>query len=135
MLLDVVDNSLHGLVDTTLQVHRVGTSGDILQTYVDDALSQNGSSCGAVTGIVARLRSHALEELCASILELHLFGHGHAVLGDLRSTKLLLDNHVATFRAEGYLYCICQLIHAVLQQVAGIHIEFNIFCHIYSDDV
>ena len=133
VLLDIVNDCSNSLVDTTLQVHRVGTGGDVLQTDVDDALGQDGSRCRTVAGIVARLRGNALQQLSTCILELvlqlNLLSHGDTVLRNLRSTKLLLNNHVTSLRAECYLHCICQLIHAVLQQVAGIHIEFNIFCH------
>ena len=123
----------NSLVDTSLQIHRIGTGGNILQTLVDDSLSKDGGSSGTITSIVASLGSHALNELGTGVLELvlelHLLGHGNTVLGNLGSTKLLLDNYIATLRTESYLYCIGQLVNTLLEQVTGICIELDIFSH------
>ena len=131
--LDVFYNSCYSLVDTTLQVHRIGTCGNVLQAYVDNALCKDGSGCCSVACIVAGLACNALDELCTSILEvvgkLNLLCYGNTVLGYLGSTELLLDDNVAAFRTECNLNCICQLVNALLQQVAGVHIEFNVFSH------
>ena len=133
MLLDVIDNLGHSLVDTTLQIHRIGTGGNILQTLVDDALGEDGSSGGTVAGIITCLRGHALHQLGTCILKLvfqfHFLGHCHTVLGNLGCAKLLLDHHITTFGAEGYLNSISQLVYALLQKVAGIGIELYFFCH------
>ena len=92
---DVLRHGLHSLVDTTLQVHRIGTSGNILQTLSNDSLGEDGSCCGTITSIVARLRSYALHELSTCVLELVLqldfLSNGNTVLGNLGSTELLLD--------------------------------------------
>ena len=136
---DVVDDCLHCLVDTALQVHGVSTCGNILQALAHDGLCQDGSGCRAVAGIVASLRGHALHELCACVLEvvfkLHFLCYGHTVLGDLRCTKLLLDDHVTAFRAQRYLYCVSQLIDTFLQHVAGFHIVYDFFCHDFIYDL
>ena len=50
-------------------------------------------------------------------------------IGELRSTKLLLNDHVAALRTECYFDSVSQLVYALLQQVASLNIEFNIFCH------
>ena len=55
ILLDEVNNVLHCLVDTTLQVHRIGTSGHVLQTLGHDGLCQDCCSSRTVAGIVAGL--------------------------------------------------------------------------------
>ena len=130
---DMIRHGLHSLVDTTLQIHRVGTGGDILQTLGHDSLSQDGSGGRTVAGIVTSLRGDALHELCARILklvlQLDLLGDGHTVLGNLGSTELLFNNHVAALRTECYLDGICQLVDALLQQVTRLNIEFYILCH------
>ena len=132
-LLNEIYNSLDSLVDTTLQIHWVGTGGNILQALGNDGLCQDGSSSRTVTSVVASLGGYALHQLGTGILEfvfqLDFLGYGHAVLGNLGSTELLLDDDITTLGAQCHLHCISQLIHAVLQQVAGFYIEFNIFCH------
>ena len=55
ILLDEVNNALHCLVDTTLQVHRIGTGGHVLQTLGHDSLCQDCCSSRTVAGIVASL--------------------------------------------------------------------------------
>ena len=136
-LLALSGNALYdladGFVDAALEIHGVCTCGDVLQTLADNSLSEYGSGGGAITCIVARLGGNALHELCTGILEcigkLNLLGNGHAVLGDLRSTEFLLNNYITTFRAQSYLYGICQLVHALLHLLAGFDIEFDFFCH------
>ena len=49
---DVLSHSLHSLVDTTLQIHRISTSSDVLQTLANDSLGENGSSCCTITCII-----------------------------------------------------------------------------------
>ena len=132
-VLDFCNNGSNGLVDTALQVHGVGTSCHVLQTFANDSLSQYGSSGCTITSIIASLGSHALHQLCTSILEgvcqLNLLCHSNTVLGDVGSTELLLDDNVAALGTESYLYCICQTVHALLHQVASLYVEFNVFCH------
>ena len=132
-LLDILYNSCNSLVDTTLQIHRVSSGSHVLQTNVDDALSQDGSGSSSVTGIVTSLAGNTFQQLCSGILktvfQLDLLGYGDTVLGDLRSTKLLLNDYVTAFRTKCYFNCVSQLIYTILEQIAGIHIEFNIFCH------
>ena len=133
LCLDVLHDSLDGLVDTALQIHGIGTGGDILQSLAYDGLSQYGSRGGTVAGIVTRLAGHALHELCTCILEgvcqFYFLGHGDTVLGDVGSTELLLDDDVASLGTQGDLYCVSQLIYALLHLLAGVNIEFDIFCH------
>ena len=52
---NMVGHSLHCLVDTTLQIHRVSTSGHILQTLGHDSLCEDGSGGGTITSVVASL--------------------------------------------------------------------------------
>ena len=120
--LDTVNYSSHGLVDTTLQVHWVGTCGNILETYANHGLGKNSSGSCTITSLVAGLGGNILDELCAHvlewILELNLLGNGNTVLGDLRSTELLVNDHVATLGAKSNFHCICKLVNARLQHVS-----------------
>ena len=133
MVLDEGNDSSHSLVDTTLQVHRIGTGSNVLQALSNDGLSQDGSCCCTVTCVITCLAGNTLNELSTSILKLilqfHFLGYGNTILGNLRSTKLLFDYYVAALRTKSYLYCVSQLIDTLLQEVASIHIVFNIFSH------
>ena len=133
MVVDVSHYGCHGLVDTALQVHGVGTCGDVLESLGDDGLCEDGGSSSTITCIIASLACHALDELCAGVLKLvlklHLLGYGHAVLRYLRSTELLLDNHVAALRTECHLHCVCQLVYTSFEELAGIYIIFYFLCH------
>ena len=81
------DYGSHGLVDTALEIHGIGTGGNILQTYGDDAWGENGSGGGAVAGIVAGFRGYFLHELGAHVagkaLRVQLPVQRHTVLGDM----------------------------------------------------
>ncbi len=131
--LDILDDGGYGLVDTAFEVHGVGPSGDVLQTGVDDGLSQNGSSGGAVASLVVGLRGNLLHHLGThvldAVLQFDFLSHGHTVLSHLGSTKFLVDNDIAAFRAEGYFYCVCQCINALAELFASVIIENYFFCH------
>ena len=133
LLLQVGNDSFNCLVDTALQIHGVGACGHVLQTYADDFLCEDSSGGGTVTGLVVGLGCHFPYHLgthvLETVLELHFLGYGNTVLGDLRSTEFLVDNHIASLRTEGYLHCVCKSVHAFLHQAAGFHIEFDFFCH------
>ena len=53
--LDRLNHTSDSLVDTALEVHRIGTGSYVLETGVDDSLSENSSGCCAITGIVTCL--------------------------------------------------------------------------------
>ena len=133
LLSDVSYHLSNSLVNTTLQVHWVSTSGNVLQTYTDDSLSQNRSRSRTVASVVVSLRSYLLNHLSTHVLErasqLDLLRYRYAILRYVRCAKLLLDDHVTPLRAQCYLNGIRQLVNALLQEVAGIHIIFNLFCH------
>ena len=130
---DVGNNFGNGFVDTAFQIHRVCTGSHVLQTYADNRLSQNGGCRRTVAGIVVCLGSDFLNQLGTHVFkrvgQFDFLGYRYTIFRDVRSAEFLFDNHVTTFRAEGYLHGICQFVHAFLQQVAGIHIIFNYFCH------
>src|SRR5690606_17189350 len=134
LLAEAGDDRLDRLVDTALQVHRVGASRDIFQTGGDDGLSQHGGRRGAVTGNVARLGGDFLDHLGADVLELvfqlYLFGNRYTVFRDGGSTEFLLDDHVTAFRAEGDFHCVCQRINTPFQGGTRFRIENDVFCHV-----
>ena len=92
-------------------------------------------SCGGctITGDIVGLGGNFLHKLSAHVLkrirELDIARDGHAIVGDGRSAKLLVQHNIATFRTKGDLNCICQSIHAAAKSAAGIFIKQNFFCH------
>src|SRR5690606_10902968 len=82
-LLQLFDSNGHSLVDTALQVHGVDTGGHVLQAFLNDGLSQNGSGSGTVTGVVRSLGSDFLNQLSTDVFELVLqfdfLGNGNTV--------------------------------------------------------
>ena len=89
----------------------------------------HSSGGGTVTGIVVGLAGHLLDELCANVLELvlelHLAGNGHTVLGDVRCAILLVNNHITTLGAKGYLDGVTQLVDAFLELFASLDVKFD----------
>ena len=81
------DDLSDSLVDPTLEIHRIGTSGYVLQADTDDALGKDGSGGRTVTSIVVGLGGYLLDELSAHVLEgvfeLNLLSDRYAVLGDV----------------------------------------------------
>ncbi len=132
----MLHNGSNGLVDTTFQVHGVGACGNVLQTYADNRLGENGSGCCAVACIVTGLRGNFLHELCTHVLhrvfEFYLAGHCHTVFGDVGGAELTADNHVAAFGAEGYFHCVGKCVNAFLELVASLYIEFDNLSHFIS---
>ena len=133
LLFERLNDRSNSLVDTALQIHRVCTCGYILQTDTDDSLSQHGCGRRTVTCVVVGLRSNLLNHLrthiCERVLQLDLLSNRNTVLGYLRSTELLVDDHVTTLRTERYLHCIAQRIDTLFEQLARLNIIFNLFCH------
>ncbi len=131
--LEVLDDGGDGLVDTALEVHRIRTGGDVLQTHVHDGLGEDRGGGGTVTGLLVGLGSDLLDHLGAhvleAVLEFDLLGDGHAVLGDLGGSEFLVDDHVTAFRAQGHLYCVRKCVGAVLHRGTDVGIEFDFFCH------
>ncbi len=106
LCLDAGNDSLDGLVNTALDIHGVGSSGNILQALVDDGLCEHCCCGGAIAGVVVGLGSDLLDELSADVLELvlelHLTSHTHTILGDVWCAILLVQDDIASFRTKGY---------------------------------
>ncbi len=126
-------NGSHSLVDTALEVHRVGTGSNVLKAYGYDSLSEHGGGGCSVAGIVAGLGGNFLHKLCAHVAErlfkLYLAGNAHTVLGDMGSAELLAYDNVAAFRAEGDLNGVGKSVDTLFELFASLDIEFNVFCH------
>ena len=133
LLGQVVDGRLDGLLDPPLQPGRAGAGGHVAQPFGDQGLGQDRRRRGAVAGHVVGLGGDFLHQLGAHVLErvvqLDFPGDGHAVVGDGRGAELLLDHHVATFRSQGDLDGVGQLVDAGLQPTAGGLVEFQNLGH------
>ena len=66
---DLCDDLSDGLIDTALEIHRVRSCGDILQTHTDDRLGEDSRRGGTIPGIVIGLGGHLLDELSTHVLE------------------------------------------------------------------
>ena len=132
--LELLNHQVDGAVDTALQVHRIGASGDRLGAFADDRLRQHGCRRGAVAGDVRGLGGNLAQHLRAHVLELvfelDLLGDGHAILGDARRTIGFLEHDVAAFGAERHLNGIGQDIGAAQHALAGVLGELDIFAAI-----
>ena len=131
--LDAFNNLSNSLVDTAFHIHRVCSGSNILQACCNNCLSEQCSGCCSVASVVAGLRSNFLYQLSTHILELvfkfNFFCHAHTVLGDVRSTKLLFENHIATLRAKCHFHRISQCVNTLLKLFTSLDIKFNFFCH------
>ena len=97
-----------------LEAHRVGAGRDVAHALVYQGLGQHGGGGGAVAGDVVGLGGDLLHELGAHVLELvvelHLSGDRHAVVGDGRRAELLVEDHVAALGAESDLHRVGELV-------------------------
>ena len=128
---------IYCLINTTLEIHWVSTSCNILQPFSNDSLCKDSCCCRTITSIVTSLACNTLNELCTCILEVifkfYFLSNGDSIFSDLRSTKLFTNNNITSLRTECYLYCVCQLVYTTLQEFTRICIEFYLFCHfLYS---
>mmetsp|Transcript_19663 Transcript_19663/g.47666 ORF Transcript_19663/g.47666 Transcript_19663/m.47666 type:complete len:223 (-) Transcript_19663:166-834(-) len=101
----VLEHNLHSSINSALQIHRVHPSGDGLAPLHHDSTTKNGGGGGSVSGNIIGLRRDLLEQLSPQVLHLvlqvHRLGHGDPILGHLRRTKRLLDDHVPPLGAHG----------------------------------
>jgi hypothetical protein len=122
-----------GRVDAALEVHRVGAGGHRAQSQVHHGLREDRGGGGAVTGNVVGLSGDFLGELSAEVfvgvLELHLLGDGHAVVGDGGRAPLLVDDDIAAARAERHLHGVGEMIHSALKAAAGVLVELQDLGH------
>src|SRR4051794_13146196 len=123
---DVLDDLVDGDLDAALQAERVRAGGHVLEALADDRLGEHGGRRRAVAGYVVRGRGDLAHELGALVLEdvldLDLTGDGDAVVGDGRSTELLVEHHVTAARAEGDLDRVGDRVDALLEGLARVDV-------------
>jgi hypothetical protein len=105
--MQIGDDGLDRHVDAALEIQGVHAGGVGLAAFADDDLGQHGGRRGAVTDQIAGLRGDLADHLGAHVLELvgqlDLLGDADAVLGDARRAEGLVEDDVASLRAEGHL--------------------------------
>ena len=133
-LLDLGHHDLDGLVDAALQLHGVGARHHVLRAFAIDRLRQHGGRRGAVTGRVRRLARHLADHLRAHVLEripeVDLFRHRDTILGDGGGAELLVEDDVASLRAEGDFDRVRQLVDSAQDGPAGVLAVNDLFCHV-----
>ena len=126
-------DGLDGLLDATLESHRVRPGGNVAQTLLDQGLGENGRRRRAVTGDVVGLLGDLLDELGADllvrVLELDLLGDGDAVVRDRGGAPLLLENDVAALGAEGDPHGVGEGVEAPLETTPGLLVERDDLSH------
>ena len=71
-------------------------------------------------------------QVLVRVLQLHIPGNGHAVVGDGGSAPLLVDDDVAATRAERHLHGVREAVHAALERAPRLLVELqNLGCHDY----
>lgn len=126
-----LDSFSSSKIDAALQIHRIHAGSNCFCAFLDDGLSQNSCGCCAVTSDVVGFGSNFTHHLCAHVFELvfqfDFLGNGNTVFGDTRSAEGFVENNVTAFRAEGYLYSVCQGVHAFEHALTGVGGEFYFF--------
>ena len=111
----------------------VGARGEVAQALGDQRLGEDRGRRGAVAGDVVGLGGDVLRQLrtevLEGVLELDLAGDGDAVVGDRRTTELLLQHDVTPPRSEGHHDRTGQLVDAALQGAAGGLVERDLLGH------
>ena len=132
LVLQLLDHGIDGKVNAALQIHRVGAGGDGLCAFSHDCVREQGCGGGAIARGVRGLRGDFPHHLGAHVLELvlklDLLRHRHAVLGDARSAKGLVEHDVAALRPERHLDGIGQDVDAAQHAVTGVLREFHFLC-------
>src|SRR6478735_5210069 len=131
-VLQLLDHGIDGKVNAPLQIHWVGAGGDGLCPFSHDSVGEQCCGGGAIARGIGSLRGDFPYHLGAHVLELvlklDLLRHRHAVLGDARRAKGLIEHDVATFRSERYLDGIGENVDAVQHALASVLREFHFFC-------
>ena len=131
--LEPLDDGVDALVQAALDDHRVGARGDVLEALGDERLAEHDRGRGAVAGDVIGLGRDLLEELRAHVLEglleLHLAGDGHAVVGDGGGPELLVEDDVAALGTERHLDGVSEAVDAPLERATSGLVEDQLLGH------
>ena len=128
--LDLFGDHSGGLLDAGVQSNGVDTGRDGPDAIVDDGLRHDRRGGGAVTGLGVGLGGDLLDEFRADVLlgvlEADLTGDGNAIVDDLGSTIVALQDDIATLGTERYLDGIGNLVDAINQGLARVLLEADL---------
>ena len=129
--LDVLDDGRRRDIDAALQVHRIHSGGDELETLLDDRGGQHRRGGRPIAGTVTGLRGDLAHHLGAHVLELvfefDLLGDGDAVLGDARGAVRLVEHDIAALGTQRRLHGVVEDIDAAQHSIAGVGGEAYVF--------
>src|SRR5229473_3515226 len=132
--LNLSDRPLDRLVYAAFERHRISAGGDGLHALAENRLSQYGGGGGAVTRNVRSLGSdfahHLRTHVLHRIFQVDLFCNCHAVLGNRRRSKLLVDHDVATLGSQSDLDCIGELVDTAQNCRARLLAMNYLLCHL-----
>ena len=119
-------------VDTALEAHRVCAGCDVLEAFLEDGFGENGCRCGAVAGGIGGLACHFLDHLRTHVLvgvrKFNFLGYADTVLGDGGGAEFLVENDIASFRAECGFDRRAQLFHTGKKLTTCLVAEQKLFC-------
>src|SRR5690606_38775947 len=120
---DNLGSQLNALADIAWS----GASGNVLQAFLDQCLSEHGGGGGAVTCYVIGLGSYFLGQLRAKVLvwifQIDVTSNGDTVIGDGWGAPGLGKHHIAAAWAEGNLHRVCELINARFEGASRFLVE------------
>ena len=130
-LSQLFNRSLHGLVDTPFEIHRVHTGGNRFKTLAQHGLGQYRRGGRAVARYVGSLGSNFLDHLGAHvfefIFELDFLCNRDTVFGDGRRTKRLVEHNVTALGAQRNFYGVCKHVDATQFGCTSGLAEFDFF--------
>ena len=119
LLLQILDDRVHGVLDAALDPHGIRAGSDVLQALADNRLGEHRRGRRAVAGDVVGRRGDLLDELCALVLErvldLDLASDRDTVVRDRRRAELLVEHDVPALRAKGDLDRVGEDVDAALE--------------------
>lgn len=99
------------LYNSYLYIH---SSGNTLDALLEDSSCEDGGCGSTVSSLIIGLGGYGLHQLSTNVLvlvrELYCLGHSNTILRDLGRTEGLVDYHVASLGAQGYLDCVRKVV-------------------------
>ena len=107
-------NSFNRPLDSPFNGHRVTSSGNVLESFVDDSLGQYYRSRSSITCRVVSLGRSFFDKLRAHVLkrigQFYFFSYSDTITTDERRPKLFVQHYISTPGSKGNFNCICQCI-------------------------
>src|SRR6266571_1758955 len=133
-LFDLFHHHLDSAIDTALEVHRIGTRGDVFHAFAEDRLGQyRRGGCAIprhIAGLARDLTQHLRAHILEGVLQLDFLRHGDPVFGGDRRAKLFINDDIPPLRTERRLHGFGQLIDTAHDGTTRISAVQNLLsCH------